>query len=263
MFITASIHELLNYFALGLIQGVTEFLPISSDGHLVILGRWLPTPGHGLTEVVLLHLGSLGALLWAFRRDLVSVVRPASPGEAMSGPRLLALLALATLPVVLVGPLLHSLFQAVFDSVRVAALMLILTGMVNLSTRACREGTAAPGVRSSLVMGAVQVFALLPGLSRSSLTMSSGFALGLDRRQAARFSFLMAVPAIAGANVYEMSLLRGPRAIDPVGIVIGILAAFFSGLLAIRALLGLVRRGRFEWFGVYCIAGGLAALALR
>jgi undecaprenyl-diphosphatase len=258
----SSMHELFNYFALGVIQGVTEFLPISSDGHLVILGRWLPTPGHGLTEVVLLHLGSLGALLWAFRRDLLSTLRPAGPGEAMGGPRLLALLALATLPVVLVGPLFHSLFQAVFDSVRVAALMLIVTGLVNLATRACRDGTAAPGVRSSLVMGAIQVFALLPGLSRSSLTMSSGFALGVDRRQAARFSFLMAVPAIAGANVYEMSQLGGPHLVDPAGIAVGILAAFFSGLLAIRALMGLVRRGRFEWFGVYCVAAGLAALAL-
>jgi undecaprenyl-diphosphatase len=253
---------LVDYLVLGLVQGVTEFLPISSDGHLVIVRHWLPTSGAGLLEIVLLHLGSLGALVWAFRRELVSVIRFQSDGSELSGLRLLTLVVLATLPVVIAGPLFASLFQQVFESMRFAAWMPLVTGFILLSTRALRPGRAPVGIATAIVMGCAQIFALLPGISRSALTISSGFATGADRNRVARFSFLMAIPAIVGANVFEILRHGGPSQVDPAGIMVGILAAFGSGLLAIRLLLKLVAPGRFEWFGAYCIAAGLFALSV-
>ncbi len=251
----------LNYIILGLVQGVTEFLPISSDGHLVLLGHWIQTPGDGIAVVIFLHAGSLAALLWAFRRDLLGIFRSPEPGQ-VGGPRLLGLLILATVPVVIVGPTLYSAFSAAFESSTLAAWMLIINGLILISTRASRVGNATVNVATALAMGCVQIFALLPGISRSALTMSTGFALGRDRVQVARFSFLMAVPAIAGANIYEIMKLDSMSGIEPLGLAIGIFTAFISGLIAIKALLLLVRRGRFEWFGVYCVLLGILFIIL-
>jgi undecaprenyl-diphosphatase len=255
--------DTLRYLILGLVQGITEVLPISSDGHLVILSRWIHAPGDGLTLVVLLHIGSLGALIWAFRRELAGIFRPEA-GEAGGGRdwKLLGLIALATIPVIIVGPLIHGFFVDAFDSPLLAGAMLVLTGIILIATRACPEGNSKPNARAALVMGVAQAFALLPGLSRSALTLAAGFALGVDRKRVARFSFLMAVPAIAGANVFELSQAGALPAIDPVGLGIGILAAFVASLLAIRAVLFLVKRGRFEWFGVYCLVVGLMVITL-
>ena len=251
---------LLSYVLLGFVQGVTEFLPISSDGHLVLIGRWIPTPGDDLAVVVLLHIGSLAALLWAFRRELVGFVRPPREPGAMGGPGLFALIAVSTLPVAVFGPTFYSAFNSAFQSPDFAAWMLILTGVVLVTTRTFGVGTGSVNLLSAVAMGVAQVFALLPGLSRSALTMATGFALGVERVSVARFSFLMAVPAILGANIYELTKLGGIAGVDPLGIAAGIVAAFLSGLIAIRALLFLVRRGRFEWFGVYCMAMGVLFL---
>ena len=254
--------ELVNYALLGLVQGVTEFLPISSDGHLVILGRWLPVRGDQLMVVVLLHLGSLGALLWSFRKELLGCFRPATPAEPLSGPRLILLLALATLPAVIVGPLLEHQFAEAFQSVRLTAFMLMVTGLLLIATRWIPLGNGRPNVAAALAMGSAQVLALLPGISRSATTLTTGFTVGLERVTAARFAFLMAIPAIAGAAVFELRHLERLRDVNHLGVAIGILVAFLSGLAAIRLLLKLVRRGRFEWFGVYCIGVGLLVLLL-
>ncbi len=255
-------HQLLSYVLLGLVQGVTEFLPISSDGHLVLLGRWVHTPGDELAVIVLLHTGSLAALLWAFRRELLGIVRPPREPGAMGGPGLLGLLVLSTLPVAVFGPMFYAAFNSAFASPDFAAWMLVVTGLILIATRTFRVGTASVNPLSALAMGVAQIFALLPGISRSALTMATGFALGVDRVRVARFSFLMAIPAIIGATIYELMRLGGMADVDPLGITAGILAAFASGLIAIRALLFLVRRGRFEWFGVYCMAVGALFLVI-
>lgn len=254
--------HLLSYVILGLVQGVTEFLPISSDGHLVLLGRWIHTPGDELAVIVLLHTGSLAALLWAFRRELLGLVRqPREPG-VMGGPGLFALIVVSTLPVAVFGPTFYAAFNSAFQSPDFAAWMLIVTGLVLVATRTFRVGNASVNLLSALAMGVAQIFALLPGISRSALTMATGFALGVERVRVARFSFLMAIPAIIGATIYELTKLGGIAGVDPLGITAGILTAFVSGLIAIRALLFLVRRGRFEWFGVYCmVMGALFLLA--
>jgi undecaprenyl-diphosphatase len=248
------------------VQGITEFLPISSDGHLVVVSRLLKTPGDELTLVVLLHLGSLAAILLTFRHEIAALfvqMWAQLTGRKRDGkPALFGLLVLATLPVVVIGLLLHSLFIGAFESVGLTGAMLILTGLVLLLTRAFPEGNRAPNARSALAMGFAQVFALLPGLSRSALTLSTGFALGGDRRQVARFSFLMAIPAIAGANILEMAHASTLGSVDPVGVTIGAITAFVASMAAIRLVLRLVRRGRFEWFGAYCVALGILVLSL-
>lgn len=259
--------DLLRYAILGLVQGITEFLPISSDGHLAILSHWLEMPGDELSLAVILHLGSLAAIIWAFRRDLVALFARAPDGvrgtpQGRGRPNLLGLIVLASVPIVVVGPLLYPFFVDSFESTALAGAMLVLTGIILLCSRALPDGNAAPDARTAVVMGIAQAFALLPGLSRSALTMTAGFALGVERRQVARFSFLMAIPAIAGANVLELAESGRFQAMNFAGLSIGVIAAFFTSLIAIRLLLGLVRRGRFEWFGAYCLAAGTVALSL-
>jgi undecaprenyl-diphosphatase len=255
--------ELLNYVLLGLVQGITEFLPISSDGHLVIVGKWLATHGNELTVVVLLHLGSLAALLWSFRRELWGAFRPATPDDPLSGPRLILLLVIGTLPAVILGPPLEHMFSEAFQSVTLAAVGLIVTGLILLSTRWMPLGNQAPSPKSALAMGVAQVVAMLPGISRSATTLAVAFAMGVERVLAARFTFLMAIPAIAGAAVFELRHVSQLSELNLLGVAAGIFTAFVSGLFAIKVLLKLVRRGRFEWFGVYCMAVGLLVLLLR
>ena len=257
--------DIVRYLILGLVQGITEFLPISSDGHLVILSRWIKAPGEGLTLVVLLHLGSLGALIWAFRHELKGLVRPGSDEEGGEGGEtrsLLWLIALATIPAVIIGPVIHRFFVDAFDSPLLAGAMLMVTGIILMATRICPDGNSKPNARSAVVMGIAQAFALLPGLSRAALTLAAGFALGVNRKRVARFSFLMAVPAIAGANLFELTQGGGFPRVEPIGLAVGILAAFVASLVAIRAVFGLVQRGRFEWFGVYCLIVGWLVLSL-
>jgi undecaprenyl-diphosphatase len=258
--------SILTYVTLGIVQGITEFLPISSDGHLVVLSRWIETPGDELTLIVLLHLGSLGAIIFAFRREIRSLLAQAVRGRRkpadLSQPSLLSLIVLATLPVVIVGPVLHSLFVSAFESTMLAGAMLVLTGLILVATRALPEGNQAPNAKSALAMGFAQVFALLPGLSRSALTLTAGFALGGDRREVTRFSFLMAIPAIAGANLLEVSKVSRLQEMDMAGVAVGVITSFLASLAAIRILMRLVSRGRFEWFGAYCLVAGILVLSL-
>lgn len=236
---------------LGLVQGLTEFLPVSSSGHLVIGQTLFGLHGDQLAFDVLVHGATLLAVLVYFRARLADLVKPAGRSYGLK-------LALATVPVVLIAPAAYPWVERAFSEPALVAAFLALTGLLLLSLylRPDRAGSGAlePGWWTALAIGVFQTCALLPGISRSGTTIVAGIWLGLAPAAAAEFSFLMAIPAILGAMVFESGSLR-----DAVGggmadvFAIGSVAAFVSAIAGIGAVLRLVDRRRFPWLGFYCL----------
>ncbi|MFH1144594.1 MAG: undecaprenyl-diphosphate phosphatase [Candidatus Eisenbacteria bacterium] len=254
---------------LGILQGLAEFLPISSSGHLVIAQELLRIPQTGIVLEVILHAATLAAVLIAYRGDLVEIVRgfvqslihlPSERRAAIARGREAWLLVLATLPAGIAGLALRKPIEAIFDRPQMSAGFLIVTGLLLLATRFARVRCHAVGARTALVMGCMQAVSLLPGISRSGASISGGMLAGADPVRAVRFSFLMSVPAILGSLVLEgPEVLRSAQSGMGAAYAAGFAAALISGLVAIRLLVWLTRRGRFHWFGFYCIAAGIGA----
>jgi undecaprenyl-diphosphatase len=256
---------------LAVVQGITEFLPISSDGHLVLAQRALGLQSPGLGIDVALHLGTLVSVLVVYRRDLFRILREAAGGEL----RQVLLLALATLPVAVVGLLLKSQMESLFESVRAAALGLLGTAVILVIGEQARRRSdparhperAPPResvtARDALLIGLVQTVAILPGVSRSGSTIATGLVVGLSPQASARFSFLLAVPAIMGAAVLEVPEALG--ATQGRGPWLVLAAAALAGVVgygALRTVLAFLNRGAFAWFALYCAVVGLCVLAL-
>lgn len=262
---------------LALIQGLTEFLPVSSSGHLVLAQRALSFERTPLSIDVALHVGTLLAVLLIYRRSLWRLVRQALSGEL----REVGLLALASVPVALVGLTLRDAVESAFASAHVAAWGLLATAVIlfvgdqgRRRTRRAGLGAERPlGWRIALLVGCAQAVAILPGVSRSGTTISAGLLCGLRPDHAARFSFLLSIPAILGASLLALPDLFGSAdpadgadgaAFERPGAALLTWAVLFAGFVgwgALRALLAFLDRGAFAWFGAYCAVLGLGVLA--
>ena len=254
---------------LGAVQGLTEFLPISSKTHLVVVPALLGERAPSLAFITLLHLGTLFALLAFFARDIAGILA-GLPRRGSEGRRLAVLLVVATIPAAVVGFLFEETFERLLSNPRPAAFALLATaallaGAEWLAGTIGRKRLARPlrevvSARDAVGMGLAQAVALLPGVSRSGATMGTGLALGLRREAAARFSFLMAIPAIAGANVLELpdAISRGLGAPE----VAGFVSALVVGYASVALLLRYLRRWSFLVFAGYCavfaVSAGLA-----
>jgi undecaprenyl-diphosphatase len=250
--------EWLQVILLGLVQGLTEFLPVSSSGHLVLfqalLGESFSFADAPLTFDLVLHLGTLVPVVVYYRRDLIGLSgalgRGPKSGEAQW---LLGLLVLATIPTGLMGVLLKDRFEEAFHAPRAVFVALGLTGLLLASTRWAPPRDREPSVPLALALGVAQGFAITPGVSRSGTTIAVALWLGLDRSTAARFSFLMAIPAILGAVVLtakDVAQADGGR--WPL-LGLGFVVAALSGYLALAWLVRLVRGGRFWLFAIYLV----------
>ena len=255
----------LRAIALGILQGLGEFLPISSSGHLIVVPFLMGWPDSGLAFDVALHLGTLAAVAFAFWRDWLRLLKGALRGLAAGRPlgdpdgRLLLYLALATLPGAIAGLLLDEWAETVFRSPALVALMMAAMGAV-LWAADRRAGASADGdvvsLRDALLIGLAQALAIVPGTSRSGATISMALFLGHRREAAARFSFLLALPITAGAALVKVpDLLRSRADLGPV--VLGMLAAAVSGFVAIRVLLRYVRTRSYAPFAHYRFAFAL------
>ncbi len=261
---------------LGALQGATEFLPVSSSGHLVIAQHLLGVRmvGEGLLAFdVCLHFGTLVAVVAVFWRDLLAIAfgifgrtlaAPAGGGlTAAQARRFFLLLLLGTVPAVVVGLGFEEFFEGLVANPAAAGGMLLVTGTFLFFTRYARErGEGVAGLRAgrTLAIGCAQAAAIVPGISRSGATIATGLFLGLDRTLAARFSFLLAVPVIAGATVLKLGDLAALPKDALVATIVGTVVAAVVGFLCIRWLLAIIRRGRFSWFAYYCWAAGLATI---
>jgi undecaprenyl-diphosphatase len=255
---------------LGILQGLGEFLPISSSGHLIVVPWLMGWPDSGLAFDVALHLGTLAAVAFAFWRDWARMigagVRGIVAGRPFADPdaRLLWYVALATIPGALAGKLLDEWAETVFRSPALVALMMALMGVV-LWAADRRAGKVSDDrdvtLREALLIGLAQALAIVPGTSRSGATISMALFLGFRRESAARFSFLLALPITLGASLVKVPhLLRSTADTGPV--VAGMLAAAVSGFLAIRLLLAYVRVRDYKPFVFYRFAFALLVWGL-
>jgi undecaprenyl-diphosphatase len=246
----------------GLVQGLTEFLPISSSGHLVLVPAFLSKAGveigdPGLATSAVLHLGTLLAVLVYYRTDILRLLR--SPLEPRSR-RLIILLAVGTVPAVIGLPLKGGLEQ-IERNPRLVGLALVVTGLILAvgSRRATGRRRLEGGtVKDAALIGLSQALALIPGISRSGTTITAGLLRGFDREEAARFSFLLAVPAIAGGGLISAVEVSGDS-VEMAPLLVGLLVAAVTGYAAITILIRLLVSRGFGPFVWYCLAVGAAA----
>jgi undecaprenyl-diphosphatase len=262
---------------LSLVQGLTEFLPISSSGHMGLIQVFWGISLPGLLFEALVHFGTLLSVLWVFRREIGLILRALAqpgPGRAQDQDerrRLLWLILVGTVPTAVFGLLLSPWLERAFSSPLVIGSGLIFTGVILLFAE--RQASHSPRPRKGLrematweafAIGAAQGLAILPGVSRSGATIGLGLLLGLERTGAAEFSFLLAIPAILGAVALKgWEAWRAPTGYA--GLVgpylLGMALAAISGALAIKCLLRVLRRGRLTPFAYYCGLLGIGAIA--
>lgn len=255
--------QTLSYLALGLVQGLTEVLPVSSSGHLALAEHILGVNPPGMALEIALHAGTLFAVVWFFRRKLTAMAAGVFRGDA-AALRMLLLLLIGSIPAGLVGLALRHQIDQLADSPKYVAGALLLNGVMLLSLRAATGRAARPlaNVRA-FAIGIAQAIAIMPGISRSGATITAARWLGIAPAEAAEFSFLLSIPAIAGANLLEFAghsetVLAGV----PAGpLAAAMLVAAVSGYFALWLLMRAVCGNRFWMFGIYSIAVGGLALA--
>ncbi len=256
--------ELFQVIILGIVQGIAEFLPISSSGHLVIVNELLSgginSAEDDLAMNIALHLGTLGSILVVYRRDLRTL---------LFDIKMIRAIIIATLPIVIVGLTLKDAVESAFDTPAVAAGGLLVTALLlwlcewlePVSQQQLETKTdKAPDIKQALSIGFFQALAVVPGISRSGSTIAGGVMTGLPRQIAARFSFLIAIPAILGATLlHTKDMLESPEPF-PVDatLLLGALVSFIVGIFALEGLLRIVRKKKLRWFAIYCLLASLA-----
>lgn len=249
---------------LGLVQGLTEFLPVSSSGHLVLTQKLMGVEDKGVTFEVLVHFGTLLSVIIYFWRRLWQLflsILPPFGEERKDDRKIIGYLVIASIPAGIVGfSPLKDVFEGTYEKPAVVGLLLILTGAILFLPRLLKvKGTQKVGLKAAIAMGLGQALAILPGVSRSGSTIVSGMLSGAKSSAAAEFSFLMAIPAIAAASLLEARKLTGIDTGLLGAYIAGGVVAFLSGLIAIYTVLTAIRRGKFEYFGVYCLIAGAVA----
>lgn len=256
--------QILKYLIIGLLQGLTEFLPVSSSAHMVIAEHWLKLSTPGIVMEVAFHVATLLAVVLVYRRELWRLVT----GRDW---RLLGLLAAATaVTVALILPFkdwLSALPDAP-NAVRICGAMLLITAAW-LALADWRIARSQPTRQltwvGALLIGLAQGIAALPGISRSGATIGAGLQLGMEREEAARFSFLLSIPVILGAGFFELLDAReqlGGASLDVAGLAVGFVVALLSGIAAIYLLLWMLKRARLAWFAGYAALLGIVALII-
>jgi undecaprenyl-diphosphatase len=244
---------------LGLLQGFTEFIPISSSGHLLLAHEILGTGENTLAFDVALHVGTLLALILYFRKDLWNLL--VNINKKNKDGRLARILLLATIPAVVVGLLFSGFIDDNLRSPVVVAITLALVGvfMIYVDNRAVTDNNHEVTRKQGVWVGIMQSLALIPGVSRSGVTITTGMFLGLDRKQAARFSFLLAIPIIAGSAL-GIFIKDGDSLVFGVELYVGMFASFISGFLAIKFMLAFIGSIGLKPFAYYRFAVAVLVL---
>jgi undecaprenyl-diphosphatase len=243
----------MKYIILGLVQGFTEFLPVSSSGHLVIAQKLLGLE-NSIAFDITVHLATLLAVVAFFWRDILKLINK---------PRLVGLLLLSTAITGAIGVAFSDQFEAMFSSTRAVGFFLLLTGVVLFTAEAFPKGKKDEGRMTwwdSILIGLGQAAAICPGLSRSGTTISTGLMRGLDRELAARYSFLLSIPTIFAAGLFQIKKIAAVESVWP--LILGAVAAFVSGYIAIWLFMGIIQKYSLRPFAYYCFVIGLLVLVL-
>ncbi|TWT92553.1 undecaprenyl-diphosphate phosphatase [Neorhodopirellula pilleata] len=254
--------DLYRVLILAVVQGIAEFLPISSSGHLVILGSMLGELGESATLEIILHAGTLGSILVVYWRKILDLIT--------RDRRVVGLMIVGTLPAVVVGLTIKEGFPWLIRSPLLAGAMLIVTGglLVLLGRLPVRDGRyTAMSWFSAWVVGCFQAIAILPGISRSGSTIVGGRMMGLNNEDSVTFSFLLAIPAICGATTLALKdLLSEETAMSSLSVPLllaGSICSFLVGIFALKWLIYWSQEDRLHWFAYWCIPAGVCVVALH
>jgi undecaprenyl-diphosphatase len=259
---------------LGIIQGLTEFLPVSSSGHIeigkAVLGLNINDP---LLFSLTVHLATALSTIVVFRLDIWMLIKLIFEREWWNAGRQYALyILISMIPAGFVGLFFKDDIEMLFDNnTLLVGLMLLITGLLLFLTTQVRKKRGKINIVVAAIVGIAQAIAILPGISRAGATIATGLLLGAERSRMARFSFLMVLPVIIGASILELKDYFDMRAagnveqigdVSPGALVVGFLAAFVSGLFACKWMINLVRNSKLEYFAWYCFAAGLVSIAV-
>jgi len=266
--------EIWKAIIVGVVQGLAEFLPVSSSGHIVLTQYLLGIREVGgadssdLSFEIILHLGTLVSVLIYFRKPLWKMTQSLYTSDMREERMMILWLGVATVPAVIAALLFKDFFDSVPGQPVVVSGLLIVTGLILFVPRLLKGRVRPVGLNSSIIMGIGQAFAILPGVSRSGSTIAAGLVSGVKAEKAAEFSFLMSIPAIAGGFVFTLkdqkeelgSYGEALRSCFNDAYLAGAMAAAVVGLFAIYLVMGAVRRGKLEYFAYYCFAAGVAGM---
>lgn len=237
---------MLKYIILGIIQGITEFFPVSSSGHLVIMQKLLSINTEKLALSIVLHLGTSVALIIFFLKDILNLLR---------NIRLLSLVVMVTVITGIIGISGRDFFAALFSSPRIVALALIVTGIILILTKKFMGAKRnILGLKDALILGVTQGIAIVPGISRSGITISTLLFRGIDRETAFGFSFLASIPAVLGAALLEAKDIGFVCKVNPMNLFVGFIFSLLTGLVALRVLKLVLGKAKLYYFGYYCIS---------
>ncbi len=257
--------EIINAIILGIIQGLTEFLPVSSSGHIELAKALTKVDGEtGLLMTVVLHFATALSTLVIFRREVKQIIQGLLQFQWNDDTKFSLKIVLSMIPAALIGVLLESQIESFFTGqTTLVGCMLILTGLLLLLADRAKKTDRKVSFTDSVIIGVSQAIAILPGVSRSGATISTSVLLGVDREKAARFSFLMVVPLIFGKIAKDiMDDQFAISSAQTLPLALGFIAAFVTGLLACTWMIKLVKSSKLIYFSIYCFLVGIVAIFL-
>lgn len=243
---------MLNYIILGIIQGLTEFFPVSSSAHLVIAEKLMGLSEHVLGLTVVLHLGTALSLIIFFFKDILRLLNKLNT---------VLLILVVTVITGIIGIAGKDFFEGIFSSVRLVAAALFVTGGILIATKKFMgQHRQNLNFKDAIILGFTQAIAIIPGISRSGITVSTLLFRKIERRIAFEFSFLASIPVILGAAILESKEISACLAINPLYIAAGFIFSFLSGLFSLWALKRIIQNAKLHYFGYYCIAMAVITL---
>ncbi|MDD5281259.1 MAG: undecaprenyl-diphosphate phosphatase [Candidatus Omnitrophica bacterium] len=236
---------MIKYIFLGIVQGLTEFLPVSSSGHLVIIQKIMGLGANQVAISVIMHLGTVLAVIIFFRKDILNLLK---------NPRLFGLACVVVIITGVIGVSAKDFFEGLFSSAKAVGIAWLFTGLILISTRRLtRLDRDKLKLKDALILGMAQGLAIIPGVSRSGITISALFYRKIERRIAFAFSFLVSIPVILGVAVLEARKLEAVPRGDIKNLAVGFICSFLSGLFALLFLRSIINKSKFYYFGYYCL----------
>lgn len=246
---------------LGLVQGLTEFLPVSSSGHLTIGKEILNVVSENLAFEIAVHAATVLSTIVAFRREIFSLITGAFKFRLNSETKYLIKIGISMIPVFIVGIFFKEFVESLFGSgLLIVGISLLITSSLLMLSHIIKPKERELSNRNAFIIGVAQAIAVLPGLSRSGATISTGLILGVKREEVARFSFLMVLIPILGEAFLELvsgDFSSATTGINPLSLLAGFTAAFISGLFACKVMIALVKRAKLTGFALYCLIVGV------
>ena len=252
---------------LGIVQGLTEFLPVSSSGHLelakILLGSTSALESQGLLLTLILHAATALSTVVVFRKDIAELLQQMLRGDS-EGLRFAGMIVLSMIPAVGVGLFFKDAIEALFNGnlYLVGGMLWVTAFLLFVANRPSSKNKRELSPKNSFLIGLMQAFAILPGVSRSGSTIATAIAMGINRSEAARFSFLMVIPLIFGSMAKSVLDAQSAVVAVPAGLLIcGFVSAFITGIIACRWMIALVEKSRLQYFAYYCLIVGTLAIS--